>query len=151
MQDRSSIDAAIAALQRLADVFALRRRQLASEAGLSEGQWRVFEEIAEEHFMPSLFARRSDCAPAAVSRSLRALLDAGLVRVEVGADDGRRRVYRLTRTGLALQRRLRASRQTAIDAVWTDFSPRELARFASFADRLTDALDAYARDRERVA
>jgi len=51
------LPAAVAALQRLADVFAERREQLAHSAGLSEAQWRVLEEIASEDFMPSLFAR----------------------------------------------------------------------------------------------
>ena len=35
-------------LQELAELFSLRRRQLASEVGLTESQWRLFEEVAEE-------------------------------------------------------------------------------------------------------
>ena len=49
---------AIANLQRLADTFAERRRQLAAGIDLTEAQWRVLEEIEDEDFLPSLFARR---------------------------------------------------------------------------------------------
>jgi DNA-binding MarR family transcriptional regulator len=145
------VDAAIAALQRLSELFLERRRQLAREAGLTDGQWRVFEEIADEHFMPSLFARRRDCAPAAVSRSLRGLLEAGLVSVEVGPQDGRRRIYRLTPAGRSLQERLRARREAAIAAVWQGFGRAELARFTEFAHTLSDALEAYAREQDPAA
>ena len=72
---RERIHRAIASLQRLADVFRERRRQLAREVGLSEAQWRMLEEVADDGFMPSMFARRRDCTPAAVSRTLRQLLD----------------------------------------------------------------------------
>lgn len=148
MQDRPELDHAIAALQRLSELFQLRRRQLALDVGITETQWRVLEEVAEEHFMPSLFARARQCTPAAVSRTLRALIDAGLIESSLGNPDGRRRVYRLTARGRALQRRLRAGRQEAIDAVWTDFSPAELRGFARFADALGDRLDDYTRRRE---
>ena len=50
---------AIANLQRLAEAFAERRRQLAAGIDLTEAQWRVLEEVGDEDFLPSLFARRS--------------------------------------------------------------------------------------------
>jgi len=144
MQHRPEIPEAIAALQRLVELFSLRRRQLAAEAGLSEAQWRLLEEVAGESFMPSLFARRRDCTPAAVSRGLRALLDADLVRVDVSPDDGRHRVYRLTPHGRRVLRRLRAGRERAIAAVWERFDAGALSGFVRFADELADQLASYA-------
>jgi len=144
VQARPEISDAIAALQRLTELFALRRRQLAAEAGLSESQWRLLEEVADESFMPSLFARRRDCTPAAVSRGLRALLDADLVRVAVSPDDGRLRVYRLTARGRRVLRRLREGRERAIAAVWERFDVEALTGFVRFADELADQLEAYA-------
>ena len=144
MQHAEEIDAAIQALQRLSELFLARRRQLAQDAGLTEGQWRLLEEIADEHFMPSLFARERECSAAAVSRGLRGLLEAGLARTEVGAQDGRRRVYRLTGRGRSVQRRLRARREEAIAAIWHEFRPAELRGFVRFAKRLGDGLEAFA-------
>ena len=66
---------AIRVLQELADVFEKRRQQLAAEAGVSDLQWRVLEQVAEEDFMPSLFARSRSQSPAGVSRTLRQLLE----------------------------------------------------------------------------
>ena len=66
---------AIASLQRLAEAFAERRRQLAAEAELTETQWRVLEGIGGEGFLPSMFARQRDVSAAAVSRTLRQLLE----------------------------------------------------------------------------
>ena len=53
--------AAIAALQRVAELFSERRLQLARESGITETQWQVLEEVGEESFMPSMFARRRSC------------------------------------------------------------------------------------------
>ena len=55
-EGRPEIHEAIRALQQLAELFDLRRRQLASEVGIGEAQWRLLEEVAEEHFMPASFA-----------------------------------------------------------------------------------------------
>ena len=52
---------AIAALQRLAELFSERRLQLARESGITETLWRVLEEVDDESFMPSMFARRRSC------------------------------------------------------------------------------------------
>ena len=134
---------AIASLQRLADRFAERRRQLAREAGLSEAQWRVLEEVAGESFMPSLFAKRQACSAAAVSRTLRQLLEAGLVSAGIGAQDGRQRVYRLTAQGRRRLARVHASRAAAIAAVWSQLDPAELRAFARFADALSERLEAH--------
>ncbi len=138
---------AIAALQRLAEGFSVRRGQLAAEAGLTEAQWRLLEEVAGEDFMPSMFARRRDCSPAAVSRGLRGLLDAGLVDVSVAQGDGRQRVYRLTREGRKLLGGLRRRRQRAIEGVWRRFDARELDAFVRFATALSESLESYAEQR----
>jgi len=137
------IHGAIRSLQRLTDLFRERRRQLAREVDLSEAQWRLLEEIAGEAFMPSMFARRNDCTPAAVSRTLRQLLERDLVAVSISPDDARQRVYRLTAGGRRVLRRLNRSRERAIAAIWEQFSPAELARFARFASALCDGLESY--------
>ena len=145
-RERPEIHRAIGALQRLAEGFALRRRQLAAEAGLTEAQWRVLDGIAAEDFLPSLFARQRDCSPAAVSRSLRGLAEAGLVEASIGSDDARQRSYRLTRQGRSLMRRLARKRAQAIESIWNDFEARDLAGFVGFADALAERLEAYAEE-----
>jgi DNA-binding MarR family transcriptional regulator len=138
------IHRAIAALQRLADAFALRRRQLAAGAALSEAEWRLLQEVEDEDFMPSMFARRRECSPAAVSRGLRGLLEAGLVETAVSDADGRQRRYRPTAAGRGVLRRLREKRQRAIQAVWQRFDAAELDAFVRFATALSEGLEAYA-------
>jgi DNA-binding MarR family transcriptional regulator len=135
---------AIAGLQRLADDFAERRDQLSAEAGLTPGQWRVLEEISTEDFMPSLFARRRAQSPAAVSKTLRQLAEAGLVTVSIDEVDARQRRYALTAKGRRVLGSLRRSRQRAIAAVWGDIPLRDLERFADFSESLGRRLEAYA-------
>lgn len=141
---RERIDSAIGALQRLAELFLERRRQLAAEVGISEAEWRLLEEIAAERFMPSLFARRRARTPAAVSRVLRGLVERDLVRASVGEADARHRVYRLTPRGRELMTRLRERRERAIAAIWRRFTSGELTAFERFAGALADALERYA-------
>ena len=149
MQARPEIHQAIAALQRLCELFALRRQQLAAEAGLTESQWRLLEEIADEAFMPSMFARRRDCTPAAISRGLRNLLDRDWVTAEIATGDARQRRYRLTAEGRRVLERLRRGRERAIAAVWQGFDAGALRGFVSFAGELSDHLESYARQRPR--
>jgi DNA-binding MarR family transcriptional regulator len=137
--------AAIEGLGRLSELLERRRQQLAREVGLSPQQWRVLEEIGREDFMPSLFARSRECAPAAVSRTLRQLLERGLVEVSIASADARRRDYALTPAGRDVLARLRAARERALEAVWSGLDREELARFADFGSRLADRLEAYAR------
>ena len=144
---RERIDSAIAALQRLAELFLERRRQLAREAGISEAEWRLLEEIETARFMPSLFARRRERTAAAVSRVLRGLVDAKLVNASVGESDARHRVYRLTPKGRELMARLREHRERAIAAIWRGFPAGELAAFERFARALADELEHYAESR----
>ena len=135
---------AIAGLQRLADDFAERRAQLATEAGLTPAQWRVLEEISSEDFMPSLFARRRAQSPAAVSKTLRQLADAGWVDVAIGERDARRRRYTLTTDGRRVLTRLRRARERAIAEIWGELPIRDLERFADFSEVLGQKLEAYA-------
>jgi DNA-binding MarR family transcriptional regulator len=139
-----AVQRAIEGLQRLAELFAERRRQLAREAGVSEGEWQLLEEIAGERFMPSLFARRRAKSPAAVSRTLRRLKARGRVRAEIGAGDARQRAYRLTPEGRRVLERLRAARARAIVAIWSPLPAAELERFGRFAAQLAERLEAYA-------
>ncbi len=135
---------AIGQLQRLADLFARRRTQLATGVGLSEQQWRVLEEIATEHFMPSMFARGRKSTAAAVSRIIRPLLDKQLVSVSVSSNDGRQREYVLTAKGKRTLEALRAQRRRAIDAVWMDIDPQALDAFIRSSGELIARLETYA-------
>jgi DNA-binding MarR family transcriptional regulator len=78
------------------------------------------------------------------------LLDAGLISVAIASSDRRQRNYALTARGKRTLAGLRASRQAAIDAIWSDLPASELAFFQSFARKLADRIEAYA-ERDRVA
>lgn len=143
-----AVHGAIGQLQRLAELFRRRRVQLAQAAGLSEEQWRVLEQIATEHFMPSLFARTRETSAAAVSRTIRQLLDKKLVSVTVARDDGRQRRYVLTAKGVRTLDGLRQRRRAAIDAIWMDLDPAELAAFTRFSGELAARLEAYAAEQK---
>ena len=140
----SRIHAAIACLQRLTDLFAERRQQLARSVGLTEQQWSVLEEISSEHFMPSLFARQRESSAAAVSKILRQLLRKDLVSVRLGARDGRQRRYQLTAKGKRCIEGLRHERAAAIAAVWSGFDGASLDAFIRFGTRLAQRLEHYA-------
>jgi DNA-binding MarR family transcriptional regulator len=147
--DIDTIHAAIARLQRLAELFQHRRQQLAKRAGLTEQQWRVLEEISTEHFIPSLFARSRESSAAAVSKTLRQLLDKELVRVSVSATDGRQRQYELTAKGQRAIERLRRERQRAIEAIWSELPAEELRRFNRLSAELIARIERYAADEQR--
>ena len=143
---KEALHRAISTLQRLSDLFSERRDRLASEAGLSVPQWRLLEEIATEHFMPSLFAARRSVTPAAISKLVRGLLDEKLIEVGIAAEDRRQRTYRLTTSGGRLLESVRASRQQAIQQVWSDIPAAELEQFAHFGKRLSERLEDYLDD-----
>lgn len=147
--DTATIHDSIAGLQRLTDLLAQRRRQLAERAGLTEQQWSVLEEISTEHFIPSLFARQRESSAAAVSKILRQLLDKELVRVGVAEADGRQRQYELSAKGQRTIERLRAERQRAIEAIWRDLPARDLERFAATAAELVGRIERYAQSEEQ--
>ncbi len=140
---RTQVFHSIASLQRLSELFRERRLQLANQVGLSEVQWRVLEEIAGENFMPSMFARRRERTPAAVSRTLRALLDRSLISVEISSADARQRNYRLTVAGRELLEDLEERRERAIGSIWSKFTAEELEGFRLFSDELSARLEAY--------
>jgi DNA-binding MarR family transcriptional regulator len=134
---------AITRLQRLTDLFRVRRARLAVDAGLTEQQWEVLEQIATDHFMPSMFARRRESSAAAVSRLIRQLLDKRLVSVSAREHDGRQRQYVLTAKGKRTLDGVRADRQAAIDAIWTSLDRRALATFADVSAELIRRIEAY--------
>ncbi len=138
--ERSHIFTAIEQLQQASALFSKRRSQLASAVGLTEAQWRVMEGIATQHFMPSLFAREQDHTGSAVSKLLRQLLDKKLIRVSISSDDGRQRSYELTALGTKTMDKLRELRTEAIEDVWADLPPKELAAFSAFAEKLITRL-----------
>jgi DNA-binding MarR family transcriptional regulator len=136
--------AAIEGLQRLVEIFDRRRRQLALAVGLTDGQWRLLEEIARDDFMPSLFARRRECSAAAVSRTLKQLQDKGLVRAAISSTDARQRSYTLKPKGQRVLARLREGREQALEAVWGDLPVAEIERFGRFSADLAERLETYA-------
>ena len=135
---------AIANLQRLADTFTERRRQLAAGIDLTEGQWRVLEEVGDEDFLPSLFARRRSITPAAVSRTLRQLLQRGLVSSGIGAEDGRQRRYQLTARGRRALAEVAAARAAAVAEVWAEIPRGDLETFSRVSGELAERLERYA-------
>jgi DNA-binding MarR family transcriptional regulator len=141
--DLTRVHRAIACLGRLADAFRRRREQLASSVGLSDGQWGVLEEIAREHFMPSMFAKNRDSSAAAVSKTLRQLLDKDLVSVTLSKSDGRQRDYVLTAKGKRIMQALREERELAIEKIWLKLDPHLVESFVSFGTQLSEHLEQY--------
>ncbi|MGD0836943.1 MAG: MarR family winged helix-turn-helix transcriptional regulator [Polyangia bacterium] len=139
----SLIHEAIACLGRLSNAFRRRREQLAGAVGLSDGQWGVLEEIAAEHFMPSMFAKTRDSSAAAVSKTLRQLLDKQLISVGLSKTDGRQRAYLLTTAGKRVLARLRKERVAAIESIWLTLSRDDVKRFIAFAGELSLRLEKY--------
>jgi DNA-binding MarR family transcriptional regulator len=140
----SDAHAAIECLGRLAELIAERRAQLARSVGLTDQQWGVLEEIATEHFMPSLFARRRESSAAAVSKILRQLVDKGLVVAAIGKDDARQRTFSLTARGKRVMEELRQRRQEAIRDIWLPLDQADVAAFTSFGKELIARLEHYA-------
>ena len=136
--------AAIECLSRLAELYRHRREQLAESVGLTDPQWGVLEEIATEHFMPSLFARHRDSSAAAVSKILRQLLDKGLVLATIAKGDARQRQYSLTAKGKRVMDRLRASREDAVKDVWLTLDKRAMRQFTEIGTALIARLHRYA-------
>jgi DNA-binding MarR family transcriptional regulator len=141
---------AIAALQRLTELFRARRAALATGAGLSEQQWEVLERIASEQFMPSMFARDRASSAAAVSRLTRQLIDKGLVTASARAHDGRQREYVLTAKGRRALARLRAEREAAIAAIWAPLDPAGLAAFTRVGRELAERIESYGANGRRA-
>ena len=139
--NRERVHAAIACLGRLTAAFARRRQQLALSVTLTEGQWGVLEEIATQHFMPSMFAKTRSSSAAAVSKTLRQLLDKGLVSAGLSKADGRQRDYVLTAKGKRVLDVLREERELAIEELWLPLEPTQVKRFVAFGNRLCDRLE----------
>jgi DNA-binding MarR family transcriptional regulator len=134
---------AIACLGRLTAAFQRRREQLALSVDLSDGQWGLLEEISHEHFMPSMFAKTRESSAAAVSKTLRQLLDKGLVSVTLSKADGRQRDYVLTAKGKRILQTLRDERELAIENIWLTLDHSQLKNFITFGTDLTDRLEQY--------
>lgn len=129
----------------MTELFQARREQLANDVGLTEHQWAVLEQTTSEHFMPSMFARSRQSSAAAVSKTLRQLIDKGLVSAAIDAKDGRQRRYELTAKGRKVMDQLRSSRGAAIREVWLKFDEKRLRAFSEFASELCEQLEAYSR------
>ena len=144
----AAVHEAIAQLQQLSELFQQRREQLARTAGLTVQQWRVMEEITDEHFMPSMFARERDSSRAAVSKILRQLQDKGFIVAGVSPTNGRERQYELTAEGRQAMKRLREHREAAVREVWRGFAPKELRAFTEFSAELCERMQHYAEKEE---
>src|SRR5687768_7557493 len=147
----ADIHEAIACLSRLTEVYGARRQELAGQAGLTEQQWSVLDEIENEAFMPSLFARRRESSAAAVSKILRQLQDKELVVVSVRPSDGRQRHYELSALGKQTMNRLRTLRQHAISEVWERLDGAEVKAFARFGNELLERLECYSRELDQAS
>ena len=135
---------AVACLQRLATAFEQRREQLARAVGLSEHQWAVLEEISTEHFVPSMFARTQASSAAAVSKTLRQLLNKGLVSASLSSTDARQRDYVLTARGKKIMAALRDERQRAIDTIWFPLDRKDLKTFVVLNNLVAARIEDYA-------
>jgi DNA-binding MarR family transcriptional regulator len=138
---QESLHAAIFQLGRLSDLFQKRRAQLAANAGLTEHQWSVLEEVSTEHFMPSMFARQRESSAAAVSKTIRQLVERGFVSVSLQREDARQRRYELTVDGRRVIEQLRTSRRQAISKVWAAIPEPQLQEFVRFGQALGDRLE----------
>lgn len=139
---RDQIHLGIERLQTLVDLFQQRRAQLAASVGLTEHQWGVLEEVSTEHFMPSMFARQRESSLAAVSKTLRQLIEKGLVESSAGNTDGRQRRYDLTPKGKRTMSELREHREDAIQRVWSKLPAESLSAFIDFSELLSAGLGA---------
>jgi DNA-binding MarR family transcriptional regulator len=142
---RAEALSAIAGLRQLTDLFEARREQLAEAVGLTEHQWEVLEQTTNEHFMPSMFARSRKSSAAAVSKTLRQLIDKELVSAVIDENDGRQRRYELTGKGRRVLLQLRQSREEAVRDIWMKFDPKRLRAFTEFAGELSEKLEQYSR------
>lgn len=140
---REKVFQAIEQLQVLSHTFLKKRRELAGEVGLTEAQWRVLDEIAQEDFMPSLFAIKLDQSKAAVSKILRQLVDRKLVTVETSEGDARFRTYQLTDQSFALLEELKRSRADAIDHIWMSINEGLLDHSIEFSRKLLGKFSDY--------
>lgn len=90
--------------------------------------------------MPSMFARSRESSAAAVSKTLRQLVDKGFVERSVGTADGRQRKYQLTAKGKRTMSRLRQRREEAIRQVWMQIDDASLRSFIGFSEKLAAGL-----------
>jgi len=95
--------------------------------------------------MPSMFARSRQSSAAAVSKTLRQLIDKGLVSAAIDEKDGRQRHYELTDKGQRAIGQLRQNREAAVQDIWMTFEPKQLQTFTEFATELCSKLDRYSR------
>ena len=93
--------------------------------------------------MPSMFAKTRDSSAAAVSKTLRQLLDKGLVSVTLSKSDGRQRDYVLTAKGKRIMQTLREERELAIEKIWLTLDPHLIKSFVSFGTQLSEHLEQY--------
>lgn len=131
---------AIRQLQMLSTIFIKKRRELAARVGLTEAQWRVLDEIGHNDFMPSLFASERENTKAAISKTLRQLIDARLVTVEISQADARQRKYALTAIAQEKLEELTRLRTESIEKVWMPIDGKLLEQTVTFNEELIENL-----------
>jgi len=87
-------------LLRAREAVMARFRPVLHRHGVTEQQWRVIRVLAERHACDASALAAASCIhPASLSRILRALQDAGVLRATPSVADSRRLVVRLTARG----------------------------------------------------
>lgn len=113
-----------------------------AEFGLSIPEWRVMALLGVS---PGLTASEvADATPmdkVAVSRAVRALMEAGRLKANADKDDGRRQRLALTAAGMAIYRRIVPLARALEAQLLADLDARD----RDALDRLIDRLDAAAR------
>jgi DNA-binding MarR family transcriptional regulator/GNAT superfamily N-acetyltransferase len=106
------------------------------------GQDRVLWEIGPDGCDVRSLRGRLDLDSGYVSRLLRSLQQAGLVRVEPSEADGRVRIARLTADGLAERRLLDERSDELAESILEPLDPRQRERLVSAMDEVTRLLTA---------
>ena len=116
--------------------------------GVGITEWRIMALLAAEPWTaPVRVCEATGLDKAAVSRSLRELVEAGLAEsLEDGASQ-RRLPFALTAEGLAVHDRIVAFARERQERMLKEFTPAERAQFAAFVARMQREVDAIAADK----
>ncbi len=111
--------------------------------GVGMTDWRVMALLAAEPWIaPVRICEATGLDKAAVSRSLRDLVEAGLVEVHSGEPHQRRLPVALTRKGLEVHDRMVGITLERQERLLADFSPEERAQLRDFIVRMWREADA---------
>lgn len=136
--------AALAGDLRVALVHAVRRMRLErSSEQITDGQYSVLAALANRGPMtPSALAEHQHVQPPHMTRTVSALVDAGLVRRDADPSDGRQVLVSITSDGESEVRETRRRRDEWLAGRLSELSPDErelLARATVLLGRLSDS------------